>query len=125
MQEPFDRNTDDLQPEEPDWESLLRALEEAEEWLRSENGLDEENFIIRIAAVGLACNMIEGTKSGAESDDIIRQFFDLVNRTAFFVAGQCSDESLGDWVQRFCVDPHVEWSRIEYIRERASCRGEA
>src|SRR4051794_15774982 len=102
MQEPFDCDDDYIQPDEPDWEALLRALDEADEWLRSENGLDEKHFIMRITTVGLASTIIEGAKSGTESDDLIRRFFEAINMIAYWVAGNCSDEKLRQWVERFC-----------------------
>jgi hypothetical protein len=103
---------DEEQPLEPDWEELITALKAAEDWLMSEEGLDEADCIVRREAIALALGTISGREAGEDEDTLIREFFKQVNRAAFWLAGNCSDEALGDWVYRFCIEPDVERSDL-------------
>lgn len=113
------------QPDEPSWDALLSALESAQSWLTSEDGLDELDCIIRTEAIDLAWAMIRGSKSGKSCDELAREFFQTVNRVAFWVAGNIENEDLREWIARFCVEPQAEWQRMRTIDALASVKGEA
>jgi len=117
MKTPFDAENE--QPDEPDWNELIDALEAAEKWLTSEKGLDEANCILKTEAIALALGVLTGTSSEKTYDDLVRDFFERVNRATFWLAGACKDSGLRAWIGRFCIDSRLEWERMRKIAEIA------
>src|SRR5947209_1189487 len=101
------------QPAEPDWDELADQLQAAERWLLSEDGLDEENCIVRREAIALALGTITGVESGEDHDTTVRLFFEQINRAAFWLSSSVKDEALAEWITRFCIEPErIEAERL-------------
>jgi hypothetical protein len=124
MSEYEDFDDDNRQPDEPDWDRLVEALEDAENWLMSEDGLDQENCIVRTEAVSLMLAILHDVKANKDCDSLVRTFFEHANRAAFWLVGSCKPP-LQDWVGRFCVAPEDELQRMRKINAIADTKGEA
>lgn len=112
------------QPDEPDWKALLTKLAEAETWLGSEDGLDQEDCILRTEIILMAWTVIDAANSERNPDETVREIFERINSLAFWVAGECEDDKLREFVARFC-DPKMERDRMRAIDEAADTKGTA
>ena len=96
------------EPQEPNWEKLHQALNEAEDWLRSEVGMDSftGSFIAAVESVLLCRDMLSPEKFETQ-DDIIARFADHIDWTAFWLQGSTSDEKLRKRIMNMCGDPEA------------------
>lgn len=110
-----------VQPPEPDWDALLKALDAARRWFL----FYDEYGALELGAIDLASDLIGGIQAEQDHDALVRQFFERVNHVAFWAQGSCEDAKLTEWVRRFCPDTAREWAHVEKVNAVADCKGTA
>lgn len=109
----FQEHIEEAQPQEPDWNELHRLLREAEDWLRSEEGIDcFPGEVIAAAEAAALCQMMLSPECFETNDDIIRGFVNKVDWAAFWLQGVVDDQELQKRLMSFCEDYWGTWKQL-------------